>query len=104
MTRCNECYFNANNLKINYCGYYNISDYEEPYDCRAFTEIDNCILTAPILNKIYKETNGVFGQHITCEFCKHYIGGGDWNLCCDLRYDLCYEDTDACYKYEKDEK
>jgi len=36
----------------------------------------------------------------TCVSCKHFIGGGDWNLCCDLKYDLCYEHTLACQKYE----
>ena len=43
----------------------------------------------------------------TCETCKHYLGGGDWNLCCDLTHDgypcgfLCYKYTPACNKYEK---
>lgn len=43
-----------------------------------------------------------------CAFCKHFIGGGDWGLCCDLEHEdypcgfLCYEDTDACEKYEED--
>ena len=32
----------------------------------------------------------------TCGSCRHYIGGGDWNLCCDLMYDLCYRDTVGC--------
>ena len=36
----------------------------------------------------------------TCGSCRHYIGGGDWNLCCDLKYGLCYLDTIACDKYE----
>lgn len=38
-----------------------------------------------------------------CGKCKHFIGGGDWNLCCDLMYDLCYARTKACYKYEEGE-
>jgi len=37
---------------------------------------------------------------VTCATCKHFIGAGDWNLCCDLKYDLCYEHTLACSKYE----
>ena len=37
----------------------------------------------------------------TCETCMHYTGGGDWNLCCDLKYDLCYRYTPACEKYEE---
>lgn len=42
----------------------------------------------------------------TCGTCKHYIGGGDWNLCCDLKHEgypcgfLCYSYTEACEKYE----
>lgn len=35
-----------------------------------------------------------------CGNCKHFIGGGDWNLCCDQMYDLCYRYTAACEKYE----
>ena len=38
-----------------------------------------------------------------CGKCKHFIGGGDWNLCCDLMYDLCYARTKACDKYEEGE-
>ena len=36
----------------------------------------------------------------TCGSCRHYIGGGDWNLCCDLMYWLCYRESEACEKYE----
>lgn len=45
-----------------------------------------------------------------CGFCKHYIGGGDWNLCCDLEHEgypfgfLCYADTDACERFDIDYK
>lgn len=39
----------------------------------------------------------------TCGSCKHYIGGGDWNLCCSKKYDLCYETTPACDLYEYSE-
>lgn len=46
-----------------------------------------------------------------CGNCTHYIGGGDWDLCCTIRHPtpseqkagvaypfghLCYEDTPAC--------
>lgn len=43
-----------------------------------------------------------------CAFCKHFIGAGDWDLCCDLKHEgypcgfLCYEDTEACDKFEED--
>lgn len=35
-----------------------------------------------------------------CGTCRHFIGGGDWNLCCTEMYDLCYRFTQACDKYE----
>lgn len=46
-----------------------------------------------------------------CKYCDHFIGGGDWNLCCSVEHPtpeekkkgltfyfghLCYEDTEAC--------
>lgn len=40
----------------------------------------------------------------TCGTCNHFMGGGDWNLCCDQMYDLCYENTKACEKYELNNK
>ena len=59
----------------------------------------------------------------TCGQCSHFIGCGDWNLCCDIHHPtpkekergldfywghLCYEDTEACdmfdWKDENDEK
>lgn len=42
----------------------------------------------------------------TCATCSHFIGGGDWNLCCDLKYDLCYSCTPKCsqYKERKEER
>jgi len=36
-----------------------------------------------------------------CGSCKHYMGMGDWSLCCDLKHDLCNENTPACEKYEE---
>ena len=38
-----------------------------------------------------------------CYQCKHFIGGGDWNLCCDLKYDLCYKETNACDDFEEEQ-
>lgn len=40
-----------------------------------------------------------------CGNCQHFIGMGDWDLCCELKHEgypmgfLCYEDTDACEKF-----
>lgn len=38
-----------------------------------------------------------------CYQCKHFIGAGDFGLCCDLKYDLCYKYTNACAEFEKKE-
>ena len=48
-----------------------------------------------------------------CKDCSNFLGGGDWNLCCeDPPSDqaswcgfLCYEDTQACenFKPKKEE-
>lgn len=41
-----------------------------------------------------------------CGECTKYIGGGDWDLCCKEKHEgyprgfLCYEDTDACEKFD----
>lgn len=50
-----------------------------------------------------------------CGNCTHYMGGGDWNLCCNIKHPtpaesqtgmtwpfghLCYEDTPACDAFE----
>ena len=37
----------------------------------------------------------------TCFSCLHFLGGGDWGLCCDIRDILCHFDTEACNNYEK---
>jgi hypothetical protein len=43
----------------------------------------------------------------TCKDCAHFIGAGDWDLCCTEHHDgypfgfLCYEDTPACKKFEE---
>lgn len=37
----------------------------------------------------------------TCFSCTHFLGGGDWGLCCDINGTLCYFDTEACDNYEK---
>lgn len=35
-----------------------------------------------------------------CGVCSHYLAGGDFGLCCELKYDLCYESSDACEKFD----
>lgn len=34
-----------------------------------------------------------------CKHCHHFIGYGDWDLCCRLKHELCYDDTEACEKF-----
>lgn len=40
-----------------------------------------------------------------CKDCAHFLGWGDWDLCCTEHHDgypfgfLCYEDTPACEKF-----
>lgn len=38
--------------------------------------------------------------HKTCGNCKHYIGGGDFELCCTQFPELYYEDTPSCNFWE----
>lgn len=43
----------------------------------------------------------------TCSECEFFIGGGDWNLCCEKEHTgypmgfLCYENTPACEMFEE---
>ena len=43
----------------------------------------------------------------TCKDCDHFMGLGDWDLCCTERHEgypfgfLCYEDTEACKKFKE---
>lgn len=32
----------------------------------------------------------------TCEDCIHFLGFREPGLCCEIKYDLCDEDTPAC--------
>ena len=41
------------------------------------------------------------GNEKVCAKCTHFIGMGDWNLCCNKMYGLCYEDTEACKDYDE---
>lgn len=37
---------------------------------------------------------------MNCIDCEHFMGGGDFNLCCSEQYDLCYPYTEACEKFK----
>ena len=41
------------------------------------------------------------GNEKVCAKCIHFLGMGDWNLCCDRMYGLCYEDTKACDDFDE---
>lgn len=49
---------------------------------------------------IIHTVNSVYTLTGTCENCKHYLGGGDFNMCCNLKYNLCYENTPACNNFD----
>lgn len=57
-------------------------------------------------NKTGKKVNYM----VTCNTCSHFLGLGDWNLCCELEHEecpcgfLCYGDTPACDRYDKKEE
>ena len=42
-----------------------------------------------------------------CGECAHFLGAGDWDLCCELPHPeypyghLCYEWTEACERFKK---
>ena len=72
--------------------------------CYHFTQEEGfCSLYKAWIRKDLKECkylNKDLSNEIICMNCKHYIGGGDFNLCCDIRYGLCYFDTKGCEKFE----
>lgn len=37
----------------------------------------------------------------SCGNCKHFLDGGEWNLCCDIKKDLVFESMEACEQYER---
>ena len=43
-------------------------------------------------------------NNLTCLNCANYIDGGDFNLCCKVKYDLCYKDTPACEEFVENEQ
>lgn len=39
--------------------------------------------------------------HLCCARCSKYLGMGDWGLCCKETYDLVYEFSMPCPKFEQ---
>ena len=51
---------------------------------------------------VYDGTGDCFKS--SCGECKHYMGYGDWDLCCRLqKRRLCYENTESCEALEERE-
>lgn len=84
-----ECFvfeYLKNNKGSNKCGYLRTSTVKE------YKKYEQYIIIHTI--------NSVYTLIETCKDCKHYIGGGNFNLCCNLKYNLCYEDTPACNDFD----
>ena len=43
-------------------------------------------------------------MHICCARCSKFLGGGDWGLCCKETYDLVYEFSHPCPKFEQEKR
>lgn len=44
------------------------------------------------------ENEKMNADHV-CAECLRFLGGGDFGLCCRIKYDLCYETTTACAQF-----
>ena len=84
----------------------NSVDEQEAYNKCNLTDEMNAILGYGGSCTIAQLKDAMKDKH--CKTCKHFIGGGDWDLCCDLPHPdypcgfLCYEDDEACEQYEED--
>lgn len=79
------------------CGWY---DSDLGCTCPSLEKWYQCPLEPePDWEEIMKEEKKTMGE--TCATCTHFIGSGDWGLCCDLKYDLCYSCTPKCNEYEE---
>lgn len=57
------------------------------------------------INLVSKRDKGLLIFKDTCGDCKHFTGAGDWDLCCMInKVRLCYDYTEACDGYVKEEK
>lgn len=48
-----------------------------------------------------KTSNNIDEVNKVCRMCKYYLGMGDWNLCCDKKYDLTYDFNKPCHMFEE---
>lgn len=47
-----------------------------------------------------KTSNNIDEANKVCGLCKHFLGMGDYNLCCDKQYDLTYTFSKPCDMFE----
>ena len=48
-----------------------------------------------------KTSNNIDEANKVCGLCKHFLGMGDYNLCCDKQYDLTYTFSKPCDMFER---
>ena len=48
-----------------------------------------------------KTSNNIDEANKVCGLCKHFLGMGDYNLCCDIQYDLTYTFSKPCDMFER---
>ena len=84
-----------------------MDDYDYCYECGGYgdgyhlDENGEWVVVPAVHTIHWKEIMKMNNEKDTCATCSHFIGGGDWNLCCDLKYDLCYSCTTKCSKYKE---
>lgn len=91
--RATNCYFEdilnlVNFVKKNNHRYCCINNMEYQLDCivRGLEE--------------GKTSNNIDEANKVCGLCKHFLGMGDYNLCCDKQYDLTYTFSKPCDMFE----
>lgn len=47
-----------------------------------------------------KTSNNIDEANGVCGLCRHFLGMGDYNLCCDKKYDLVYTFSKPCDMFE----
>lgn len=77
------------------------------YSCNDCAKQSTCQKATHFENYNLRGCSDFVDSNKTCKDCTHFLGGGDWNLCCTESHEgytfgfLCYEDTPACEKFEE---
>ena len=59
MSKCSKCFFHRSEYMSNECKYFDMENYSEPEECKAFST--DGYLPKEVEIEIYKETDGAFG-------------------------------------------